>query len=179
MTKSLPPLRKPSRWARALAACALLAVVACGAARPASAAGDPVHSDGRFYEVVVSGRIESVKKSLISALEGRNYAIINVLNVQQGLKNRGIKAPPIILIEFCNLVDAYRVTRRAEAFETFAPCRLALFEKNGKTTVMTLRPRYMARVLRDKGLDAAGAAALAAFDKDVHDILADIAAGGF
>ena len=84
------------------------------------------------YQVQVKDPIESVKQTLVSALEAKNYMIINVLNVQEALQGRGIEAKPVQLIEFCNLVKAYAVTRTTPEFELFAV--------DGNTTVMVLRP---------------------------------------
>lgn len=41
------------------------------------------------FEVSVADNIANVRDMLISQLEARNYAIINVLNVQEGLQGRG------------------------------------------------------------------------------------------
>ncbi len=132
------------------------------------------------YEVTVDDPIASVQGLLISALEARNYAVINQLDVQEGLAARGIDAHPIRLIEFCNLSKAYTITRHVPDFEMFAPCRLALFERNGKTTVMVLRPAYVLTILaRDPALSKEGKDALETFDRDLKAMLTELASGGF
>lgn len=132
------------------------------------------------YEVTVAEKIASVRDSLISQLEAKNYAIINVLNVQEGLQGRGIDAPPLQLIEFCNLTKAYTVTRHVPNFEMFAPCRLALIERDGKTTVMVQRPAHVLSLLAsDAKLSKEGRASLKQFDQDVRTILESLASGGF
>jgi len=131
------------------------------------------------YQVQVKDNIESVKQMLISALEAKNYMIISVLNVSEALKGRGIDTKPVQLIEFCNLVKAYEVTRTTHEFELFAPCRIALFEEEGKTTVMVLRPSFIAEVLPKETLSKEGKAALDGFDQDLQDILTSLARGDF
>lgn len=131
------------------------------------------------YQVQVKDNIESVKQMLISALEAKNYMIISVLNVSEALKGREIDAKPVQLIEFCNLVKAYEVTRTTHEFELFAPCRIALFEEEGKTTVMVLRPSFIAEVLPKETLSKEGKAALDGFDQDMQDILTSLARGDF
>jgi uncharacterized protein (DUF302 family) len=159
----------------------LLAVWACVAVIPGASAGDSAAmSTTRIkYQVQVNDNIESVKQTLISALEAKNYMIINVLNVQEALQARGIAAKPVQLIEFCNLVKAYAVTRTTHEFELFAPCRLALFEENGKTIVMVLRPSFIAMTLPQETLSKEGRAALREFDQDLRDILTALARGDF
>jgi len=132
------------------------------------------------YEVSVDDKLPAVRDLLISALESRNYAIINVLNVQEGLKARGIDAPSLQLIEFCNLTLAYTVTSQVPDFEMFAPCRIALIEKDGKTSVRVLRPAFVLSILSaNPKLSAEGKAAMEKFDRDVKDILNELAKGGF
>lgn len=131
------------------------------------------------YQVQVKDPIESVKQTLVSALEAKNYMIISVLNVQEALQGRGIEAKPVQLIEFCNLVKAYTVTRSTPEFELFAPCRLALFEVDGNTTVMVMRPSFIATLLPQETLSKEGKAALREFDQDMRDILTGLARGDF
>lgn len=129
------------------------------------------------YEVVVSDKIEAVKQMLISALEAKNYVIINVLNVQEALDGRGIATAPLQLVEFCNLVKAYQVTRTTHEFELFAPCRFALFEEGGKTIVMTLRPSFIGASLPQETQTEEARNALRDFDRDVREILESLARG--
>lgn len=131
------------------------------------------------YEVTVAAPIGEVRAALTSVLEARNYAIINVLDVQQGLKARGIKASPIVLIEFCNLVKAYGISRLTPEFELFAPCRFALFANGKSTRVMVLRPAYIAAALPQDKLQPEARATLTQFDSDVKAMLVEVASGGF
>lgn len=159
----------------------LLTVLACAGVVTDVAAGDSAAmiTTRIKYQVQVNDKIESVKQTLISALEAKNYMVINVLNVQEALQARGIAAKPVQLIEFCNLVKAYAVTRTTHEFELFAPCRLALFEENGKTIVMVLRPSFIAMTLPQETLSKEGRAALREFDQDLRDMLTALARGDF
>lgn len=132
------------------------------------------------YEVTLDDKLPAVRDMLISALEARNYAIINTLNVQEGLISRGIEAQPLELIEFCNLTKAYSITRHVPDFEMFAPCRLALFERDGKTTVMVQRPAHVLSILsKNLNLSKEGKSNLEGFDRDLKELLTELANGGF
>jgi len=132
------------------------------------------------YEVTLDDKLPAVREMLVSALEARNYAVINVLNVQEGLASRGIEAHPLQLIEFCNLTKAYTITRDVPDFELFAPCRMALFEREGKTTVMVHRPAHVLSILaRNPKLSKEGKANLEQFDRDLKAMLTELAGGGF
>lgn len=164
-----------SNWKRALGALLLaLHPAALWAEAPAV-----VETEVK-YEVTVADSLPAVREMLVSALEARNYAIINVLDVQQGLASRGIDAHPLQLVEFCNLTRAYTITRHVPEFELFAPCRAALFEKDGKTTVMVHRPAHVLSLLaKNPALSGEGRINLERFDADLKALLAELAQGGF
>lgn len=146
---------------------------------PARALDDNVKVTPLLYQTRVAGDIESVKENITTVLEGRNFAIVNVLNVQQGLKNRGIVTEPILLIEFINLGKAYQVTRSNRAFEVFAPLKIALFEERGQVTVLFMRPSYIKMALSADGLSAEASHVLDEFDRDISEIARLVAHGGF
>lgn len=132
------------------------------------------------YEVTLDDSLNAVRDMLVSALEARNYAVINQLDVQEGLASRGIEAHPLKLVEFCNLTKAYSITRHVPDFEMFAPCRFALFERGGKTTVMVQRPAHVLAILaQNPALSAEGRAALETFDSDLKAMLTELASGAF
>jgi len=133
-----------------------------------------------MYRAVVADSMSATRASLLSALGDKNYTVVNELNVQLGLKNRGIEAEPILLIEFINLSKAYNITKSNRGFELFAPLRAALFEDAGqRTTIMIMRPSFIKKTLAEDGLSPEGAAALDDFEQDMHNMLDNLAAGGF
>ncbi|MFZ5620908.1 MAG: DUF302 domain-containing protein [Pseudomonadota bacterium] len=158
-----------------LAACILLGGHPAGRSAHADEPAPAV--DPLKYQVVLDEDIESAKMLLVSALEARNYVIINVLNVQEALDGRGIDTHPIQIVEFCNLVKAYRVTRTTPEFELFAPCRFALFEKDGRTLVMAMRPSFIGASLPADTQTDEARDALRKFDDDVREILEALARG--
>lgn len=158
----------------------LALLLAATSATPARAQQPAVVVTPIKYEVAIDDKIDAVRDRLISGLEARNYAIINQLNVQEGLASRGIEAHPIQLVEFCNLTRAYSVTSHVADFEMFAPCRFALLEKDGKTTVMVQRPAHVQSILsRNPALSKEGKASLQQFDHDLKEILDELASGAF
>jgi len=172
--KIFPRIKRNSRMLFLLGLLTILPATSAMADEPQVAATE------LKFEVTVADKIATVRDMLISQLEARNYAIINVLNVQEGLQGRGIDAPPLQLIEFCNLTKAYTVTHHVPNFEMFAPCRLALIEHDGKTTVMMQRPAHILSLLAsDKNLTDEGRATLKQFDDDLRAILDSLASGGF
>ena len=157
----------------------LIALLASVSAATEALSDDGVQVTPLAYEVMVEDDIGSVKDVLVSALEGRNYSIVNILDVQQGLLNRNIDANPIVLVEFINLTRAYRVTSSDRRFELFAPLRAALFEEEGKVRLLILRPRFIGEALGREHLSDAAIEVLDGFDRDLRQVAELVQSGGF
>lgn len=131
------------------------------------------------FSVTVPGDIDSAQMSLTAALEGQNYMIIKVLDVQTGLKNQGIVTHPLRLIEFINLPEAYKVTQSNDRFEMFAPLRAVLSTQGETTHIYMLRPRFIEASLKPSGLSPEAISVLNKFDDSLRNIMQNIANGGF
>ena len=76
--------------------------------------------------------------------------------------------------------QAYEITRSNPAFEVFAPLRAALFEEDGKrTTILMTRPNFIKSSLSGEGISTEAAAVLDQFESDMHEVLENVAFGGF
>jgi len=157
----------------------LLAFLLGAASVDADTVGDGVEVSDLAYKVVVDEDIETVRDNLVSALEGRNYSIVNTLNVQEALINRDIPADPILLVEFINLTKAYQITKSDHRFELFAPLRAALFEEQHMVKVLILRPQFIGEVLGKEQLSEAARSVLEDFDRDMHEVAESVLTGGF
>ena len=157
----------------------LLAFLLGAASVDADTGAGGVEVSDLAYKVVVDEDIATVRASLVSALEGRNYSIVNTLNVQEALKNRDIPADPILLVEFINLTQAYQVTKADHRFELFAPLRAALFEEQHRVKVLILRPEFIGEVLGRADLPEAARSVLEDFDRDMLEVAESVLSGGF
>lgn len=144
-----------------------------------AADGEKVEATPLMFKTVVPGSIESARDVLVSALQGRNYMIVNVLDVQEALKNQYISASPTLLIEFINLAKAYGVTESNRRFELFAPLRAALFQQQDSVVILMLRPRFIRSTLQASGLSAKAETVLNEFDDSLRDTMETVASGGF
>ncbi|WP_157745251.1 DUF302 domain-containing protein [Thiohalobacter thiocyanaticus] len=131
------------------------------------------------YSATMDDDITSVKDSFVSALEGRNYTIVNILDVQRALENRGIEAEPIVLVEFINLSKAYLVTTSDKRFELFAPLRAAIFGEQDGVRLLILRPKFIGDTLGQEHLSDPARAVLKEFDRDLRDVAETVRNGGF
>lgn len=93
---------------------------------------------------------DDVKQGLEMAAEEKNMNIVNKLNIQQGMKGRGFTAKePFMIFEVCNLGAGSEILKAAPEFSAFAPCKIVVYGEKGKLKLLTYRPTYALKYLKN------------------------------
>ena len=138
----------------------------------------PAHANTPLYIVDVKKGVTpaQVKLGIEMGAEGENMNLVGTLNIQDGLKARGIKSNrPYVIYEVCNLVLGAKVLRSTPEFGAFAPCKIVLFEKNGRLKLMTYLPTYALKYFPKNAESERVAKAL---DVMIIKVMRQAAAGG-
>lgn len=123
--------------------CTLLLLLSCWLAQPASASAPQENNDTAIYEVAVAPGVsyEDVLLSLKVISEGKNF--VNPANFPLGdhMKARGQDpGGPLEVHALCNLSLGAEIMLDHPEFAVFAPCRIALYQKNGQLYLGLDRP---------------------------------------
>ena len=103
--------------------------------------------------------------------------LVGTLNVEKGLKARGIKThKPYTIYEVCNLVLGAPILKSTPEFGAFAPCKIVLFEQHGHLKLLTYLPTYALRYFPPNAKSAKVARKL---DILIIRIMKQAASGGF
>ena len=106
--------------------------------------------------------VDDIKRAIV----GKNFKIIRVQYLNQGLVKKGSENKKQVMIYFCN----FNLLNKALAIDPrvglFLPCRITAIENNGKVTVMASNPLYMSRLFNNEELNK--------LCKDMYDIYVDI-----
>lgn len=145
---------------------ALLALAAGLGAEPARAA------DARpIKKIVVSLAFEDAELILKSEAERQNLNLVNVLDIKQGMENRGGSFRPYKIYQLCNLDLGIRIYSDAPEYGAFQLCSVLLYEvQPGRTALVSARQTW---VLGNLPGHRAGAGALAAareLEKKIDEI---------
>lgn len=93
--------------------------------------------------------IDNVKR----AASGKNFRIIRVQTLDQGLVKAGQENTRQTIIYFCN----FQLLNQALAIDPrvglFLPCRITVVEKNGKVEAMSINPNYLSRIFNNAELN--------------------------
>ena len=104
-----------------------------------------------LYEVDVNKgvSIDDARQGLEMAAQDRNMNVVNKLDIQAGMKSRGLEAKdPYVIFEVCNLGLGAEIMKAAPEFGAFAPCKVILFQHEGQLKLLTYRPTYALKYLK-------------------------------
>ena len=159
------------------------ALLFCGPAAAASIAapvsGMPaINTSTPLYIVNVQKGVTpaQIKMGIQSGAEAENMNLVGSLDVQQGLKARGIKnSQPYVIYEVCNLVLGAKILKTTPEFGAFAPCKIVMYEQGGQLKLMTYLPTYALRYFPKNAESAKVANEL---DRQIITVMKQAAAGG-
>lgn len=106
--------------------------------------------------------VEIIKRAIV----GKNFKIIRVQYLNQGLVKEGKENTKQVMIYFCNFDFLNRALAIDPRVGLFLPCRITATEINGKVTVMASNPVYMSQLFNNENLDKLCA--------EMHDVYAEI-----
>jgi len=95
--------------------------------------------------------IEQVKNAALA----KNFRIIRVQELEQGLVEKGSENKNEVMVFFCNFETLNNVLAIDPRLGLFLPCRVTVVERAGKVQVMSINPRYLSSLYNNAELDTA------------------------
>ena len=101
---------------------------------------------------------------LQSAVTEHKFGVMTVHDLKQTMAKKGVCFErECRIFEVCNPQQAKRVLEQKMEISTALPCRISVYEENGKTCIATIRPTAM--------LDMYGGMGLQAVAKEVEEVI--------
>ena len=92
-----------------------------------------------IYTTTTSTSIETVKRELETKAKEAGFGVLNSYAFQQILESKGFPIEKDITVyELCNPPGAQQALSEIAAISVYLPCRLSLYENNGRTTLATI-----------------------------------------
>ncbi|MCC0567106.1 DUF302 domain-containing protein [Brevibacillus borstelensis] len=106
------------------------------------------------YTVTTDKSIEEAINSLEQNLKEHKFGILWQLDLPEKLKDKGVEGftTPYRVLEVCNPFEAARVLGRNELVGYFLPCKITVYESDGKTKIGLPKPTAMISLLDDTEL---------------------------
>lgn len=93
--------------------------------------------------------VEIIKR----AITGKNFKLIRVQYLNQGLVDKGKENKKQVMLYFCNFNFLNRALAIDPRVGLFLPCRITAVEEKGKVTVMASNPLFMSRLFNNENLE--------------------------
>ena len=89
-------------------------------------------------------------------LKEHKFGILWQLNIPAKLQEKGVNSytNPYRILEVCNPNDAARVLNHNELVGYFLPCKITVYESEGKTKIGLPKPTALIGILEDNELKA-------------------------
>ncbi|HUU98709.1 MAG TPA: DUF302 domain-containing protein [Phycisphaerae bacterium] len=97
-----------------------------------------------LYERDAKGSVDEVCAKLTQAAADNKFGVLGVHDLKQKMADKGVPfGPQCRILEVCNPHQAKAVLEANPSISTALPCRIAVYEHAGKTTVSTLKPTVL------------------------------------
>lgn len=88
--------------------------------------------------------IEEASKALEAAIQDNHFGLMQVHDLQASMKKKGVELEnPCLIFEVCQPHEAKEVLEQNMSLSTALPCRISLYQENGKTVLATLKPTVL------------------------------------
>lgn len=106
------------------------------------------------YTVETDKTIEEAIGSLEKNLQAIKFGILWQTSITENLKNKGLTkiTTPYHVLEVCSPFEAEKVLLQNPMANYFLPCKITVYESEGKTKVGLVKPTVLMKPLEDDGL---------------------------
>lgn len=121
-------------------AAVLLSLILVGAIQANEGRGQQARRP-MLYVREAKGTVDEVLQKLEKAAAANKFGILTVHNLKQKLNSKGVEfGPECRIVEVCNPQKAKSVLEADMSISNALPCRISIYEEEGKVKVSTLRP---------------------------------------
>ena len=97
-----------------------------------------------LYVQEVMGNVDDIVGKIEQAAKDNEFGVLDIHDLKQKMASKGVDfAPECRIIEVCNPNMAKEVLENNMAISTALPCRISVYEEDGKVKIATIRPTYM------------------------------------
>jgi uncharacterized protein (DUF302 family) len=106
-----------------------------------------------LYSVTTDKDLETVCGDLQEAVARHKFGVLHVHNLKETMARKGVEfGPQCRIFEVCNPHQAKKVLEQNLDISTALPCRISVFEEQGKVKLSTIKPTMMLQMFSEPGL---------------------------
>ncbi|MCL6517089.1 MAG: DUF302 domain-containing protein [Alicyclobacillus sp.] len=105
------------------------------------------------YSATTEKGLDEAVEALEAALKDRKFGVLWQMDIPSKLKEKGVDFDkPYRVLEVCNPQEAKQVLTQNPMVGYFLPCKLVVYEHEGKTVIGLPKPTALMGVIGDEGL---------------------------
>ena len=119
------------------------------------------------YTVITDRTIDDAIHNLEESLKQEKFGVLWMFDIKEKLQEKGLElAKEFKVLEVCNPVEAQRILNQNEMAGYFLPCKIVVYESEGKTKIGMPKPTALISLLNDEKMKL--------FAKDIEDRLINV-----
>jgi uncharacterized protein (DUF302 family) len=119
------------------------------------------------YTVITDKTSDDAIHSLEESLKQEKFGVLWMFDIKEKLQEKGLEfSKEFKVLEVCNPVEAQRILNQNEMAGYFLPCKIVVYEHEGKTKIGMPRPTALISLLNDEKMKL--------FAKDIEDRLINV-----
>jgi len=116
------------------------------------------------YTIETDKNMDEAIKDLETTLKEEKFGVLWTFDIKEKLQEKGLEfEKEFRVLEVCNPGEAQKVLNENEMAGYFLPCKIVVYEKNGKTKIGMPKPTSLISMWHDDKLEQ--------FAKDIEDRL--------
>jgi uncharacterized protein (DUF302 family) len=122
-------------------------------------------------KIIVTLPFEEAEVIVKSEAQRQNLNLVNVLDIQKGMENRGQTFRPYRIYQFCNLEMGMRVLGDSPDYGAFALCSIVIYEVDPRqAALVSARQGWVLKSLPDHKPSVAATVAARQFERIIDEI---------
>jgi uncharacterized protein (DUF302 family) len=119
--------------------------------------------------------VDAMEEKLKAAAKNHQFGVLNVTDLREKMHSKGVEfSPACKVFDVCNPQRAKEVLESKLEISTALPCRISIYEEEGKTKIATMLPTQVLGLFGAEGLDAVAESV----ERDLIAMIDEATAGG-
>lgn len=107
-----------------------------------------------LFKLTTSKTVTDAAAALQNAVVANHFGVMQVHNLKETMAKKGVQfGHECLIYEVCQPQQARKVLEADMSLSTALPCRISIYEENGKTIMATLKPTSLIAMFNEPHLE--------------------------
>jgi uncharacterized protein (DUF302 family) len=108
-----------------------------------------------LFKLTTNKTVSATATALQAAVQANHFGVMQVHNLKETMAKKGVEfAHECLIFEVCQPQQAKKVLEQNLSISTALPCRISIYEENGKTILATLKPSTLLAMFNEPQLQS-------------------------